>query len=192
MLNDFLVCPDNCDEEFVFGALPENQDCTDYEMELAEISDVYFIPDGAHDIFAAWATTPTYVANSIDNTATDNTQARRLTVIGTLPAPESENTLYPKGKSKTTKKTFTLEARYFQLAGGGYEFCQKLECGSTAFKFYFADRAGFVYGKAGGIVPSKVDAEFVKGEGDAKNSYLIRITFEGDATPQRRINPITI
>ena len=190
--NSFYVCPEDCDDVLLFPAIAADQDCTNYEQGLSQISDIYIIPDGADDIFASWSTTPTYVADSIDNTAGDNTKAIHLVVEGSLPAPEKTTDDYPKGKKKTTNRLYTISANMKNLVAANYALLQAIQCGATGFTFYYADRAGFVYGKAGGIVPEFIDADLPKGGGlTDKNIGTITLQFSSKTgDPQRRTNPI--
>lgn len=191
MKNTFLSCSSDCDAELLFPAIPAEQDCTNYSVELSQVSDLYIIPTGAGDIFASWSTTPTAVANAIDNTEALNAKAKWLVGIGGIGAPEKATTEYPKLKSKTTSRVYTLEMTILQMTGGMYEFLRKMQCGTTSFKFYYADIAGFVFGKAGGITPSFVDVDFPKGAGNADtNRAVLTLKFEADGDPDRKPNPL--
>lgn len=190
MDNTFLTCPADCDDELLLGAIPVEQDCTSYDIEQSQVAGIIIVPAGAPDPFASFSTTPTYVAASIDNTVTDNSKSKHLVVIGGIAAPEKQRIEYPKGKSKNGDRTYTLLARHFQLSGGGYETTKQFQCGWTGFTFYYYDRAGLVYGKQGGIVPSFADADFPKGEGEADRNYaLLTIQWKADGDPIRKPNP---
>jgi hypothetical protein len=189
-MNNFLTgCPEDCDDVLLYPAIPAEQNCTSYPQTLAEVSDLFLVPDGAPDIFATFSGTPTYVADSVDNTVTDNTASKWLVGIGSIPASEKTETPYPKGKSKTTKRVYTLTFTYYQLDALSYAFLQKVQCGAVNFTFYYADMGDWVYGIAGGIVPDFVDVDFPKGTGTTPNQAVITLKWSADGDPLRRVNP---
>lgn len=193
--NEFFACA-ACDEDTLLPAISADQEGCE-TRELSEVSDLYIIPEEASDITASWSTTPTYVSGSIDNTETDNTKAKHLVGIGTVGEPTSTEVPFPKGVTKNVDGTYTLEFNFYNLAGGtqknqGYDLARKMQCGWLGFTFYYGDRADFIYGKAGGIVPSKVVVVFPKGSGTAVNVAIIRISWKADVDPDRKINPIAV
>jgi hypothetical protein len=188
--NSLITCPADCDDDLLLPAIPENQDCTSYDQTLSQLSDLFIIPDGAADIWATWSTTPTYVADSVDNTVADNSAAHWLVGRGELPAPEKTTVEYPKLKSKTTKRIYTITYTVLNLSATQYEWLRKMQCGWTGFTFYYADLGDWVYGKAGGLSPSFVDVDFPKGGGNGDvNQAIITLRFEANGDPDRRVNP---
>lgn len=189
-MNNLLSCPADCDIELSYPAISAEQDCTNYDQYLSQISDLYIIPDGAPDIFASWSTTPTLVSGSIDNTVTDNSKAKWLVGIGFVTVPEKINTQYPKGKMKVTKRTYTMSFKVLNTSAAQRELLRKFQCGSTDFTFYYGDRADFAFGKSGGLVPKSIDADLPQeGDEDSKQYGTITITWEANADAERRINP---
>jgi len=190
--NTFYTCPADCGDVLLFPAIDAGQDCTSYDQTLSQVSDLFLVPTGADDIFAAWATTPTYVADSIDNTLGDNTKAIHLVGEGSIPASEKTIDEYPKGKKKTTNRLYTLTFNIKNLSPANYAFLQAVQCGSTGFTFYYADRGGWVYGVVGGILPEFIDADLPKGEATTdKNIGTITLQFSSlTGDPQRRVNPL--
>lgn len=188
MINTFLSCPADCDTELLLPAISAEQDCTNYDQPKSQVSDLFIRPTGAPDIFGSWSTTPTYVADSVDNTVTDNSASKWIVGIGNVAVPEKEVAQYPKGKTKTRLRLYTLRIRTLNPAM--YDFCRKLQCGATDFTFYYADRADYVFGKTGGISPKSVDVDMPK-EGDETSTFFaeIIITWEADGDPERRVNP---
>ena len=88
-INNLLTgCPAGCDDGLLLTAIPEDQDCTSYTLGRSQVSDLYIRPTGAPDIFASWATTPTYVASSVDNTVEDNSKTKWLLASAALPFPK--------------------------------------------------------------------------------------------------------
>jgi hypothetical protein len=189
--NAFITLPDDCTDDFFLPAMTADQNCTSYVQGLSQICDIWIVPDEATDIFANFATTPTYVSGSVDNTVTDNSKAKHFVVIGELPASEKTVTPYPKLKEKTTNRVFTPSLRVLNLSDGNYATLQKMQGGWTGFTFYYADLAGYVYGKQGGISPKFLDVDLPKGGGNTDvNVGIITLKFDASTDPQRRINPL--
>ena len=110
--------------------------------------------------------------------------------IGGVAVPEKTVIEYPKRKKRTGDRTYTLSMRILNLSDGQYEFLRLLQCGSTAFTFYYGDLADYVYGKSGGLSPESIDVDFPKGPGnDDRNEAVITLTWIADGDPERRINP---
>lgn len=190
-INTFTSCPADCDDVVLMPAVPVEQDCTSYPRYLSELGDLIIRWTGATDPFAAFATTPTYVAASIDNANADNTKSKRLSIVGNVAVPSAEDVPYPKQLTKKGKKLFTGRFDVYQLDDGTYSMLQLMDCGATNFTFYYTDEH-WVYGKQGGIVPASVSVEYPQNAG--ANNYAVAtivITWYGDTIPDRRINPLT-
>jgi hypothetical protein len=187
MINNLINCP-ACDDVFALPAIDVDQDCTSFDMFEGEVQYLYIRPTGAPDIFASWATTPTYVADSVDNSVADNTKTKWLSGIGSIPAPEKEVTAYPGLKTRVSKRTSTLTFRVLNMTDAQREFLRTLQCGNTDFTFYVGTVSDHVFGKAGGMVPKSSDANLPL-ESGAKQYGEIIITFEANADMQRRVNP---
>lgn len=192
-INTFLSgCGADCDDVVLLPAIPEEQDCTVYGQLKGEISDLYIIPTGAPAIMASWSTTPTAVANAVDNTVTDNSKSKWLVGIGDRPAPEKTRVQYPKEKSKITERLYTLNFVVKQLDAATYDFLRQLQCGSTGFTFYYADLNDYIYGDSDGITPDSVDVDFVHASGTGNYiTATIILTWKADGDPQRRVNPLS-
>lgn len=189
-MNTILSCPADCTTALQLPAIGAEQDCTNYNQSLSQISDLYIRPDGAPDIFATWATVPTYVAASVDNTVTDNSKTKWITGIGSVPPAEKEVTIYPKRKSKVTNRTYTLTLRVLNMTDTQREFCRRLQCGWTGFTFYYGDVSDYVYGVTGGLKPKSVDCDLpLEGEDTSKAYATITIVWEANGDPDRKVNP---
>lgn len=192
-INSFITCPADCDDENLWPAIPEVQDCPDYEQVNSQIHTLYLIPDGASDIFSDWATTPAVAANTLDNTTADNSTAHFIVGEGGLPAAEKLTLDYPMNQTRTVERTYNISFNVKNLAAAQYEFLRKVQCGTLNFTFYYASGFGatqWVYGKAGGIVPSFVDVDFPKGAGkDDRDLATITLQFKAKGDPDRKVNP---
>lgn len=192
MDNNFLTgCPEDCETDFLYPAFDETQDCTNYDIALSQISDILIQPDGAPIPLTAWTPgPPTLVTAAIDNTVADNTKCRHLVGIGGTGDPTEEVEQYPKGKTKVTKETSTFSFDVLNLSNQ-YESLRQLGCGATNFRFWFADRGGFIYGGATGIKPQSIKVKSPSSAGQTdKKKVTIEITFEHRGLPERRVSPL--
>jgi len=191
MSNIFLDCPVDCDTDLLLVAIPEEQDCTSYDQQYSQVSDLVIQPTGATTPFASWSTTPTLVSGAIDNTVTDNSKCKWLVGEGGIATPTKEVSDYPKRKQKTTNRRYRLEHTIRNLTDAQYDFCRQLQCGWTGFTFWHADLGDYIYGSATGIVPALVDCDFPKGAGrDDKSFATIIIEWDADGDPERRVSPL--
>lgn len=187
-----LTCPADCDTDLQLPAIPEEQDCTTYAQTLSQISDIYIVPDGAPDPITNWATTPTATALAIDNTVTDNSKSKWIVGQGGVAVPEKVTTEYPKLKSKTDERIYSISFTIKNLVAAQYDFLRQLQCGWTGFKFYYGDLADFIYGVSGGLSPEYVDVDFPKGEANTdKNIAILTLRFRANGDPERRTNPLS-
>lgn len=196
-INETLTgCPADCDDVLLYPAIPASQDCPNYEQLRSQISRLYLLPNTmSGDIFASWgstsAATPTYVANSIDNTNALNAKAKELVGIGEIAVPDKSTLNYPLLKTRTTEKRYPLQFTVYQLDDSTYEFLRQVQCGNLNFKFYYADLNGYVYGIADGLVPDLIDVTFPKGNADTdRNTAVIKLFWKATGDPQRRANPL--
>lgn len=189
-VNEFLGCPTGCSTTVQRPAIPVDQLCTSYRQKKTQVSDLFIRYTGAPDPFTNFDTTPTYTASSIDNTSADNTKCHWLAGKGGIDRPEKQVAIYPKGKKRVTERTYTLAFEIMNLSDEQYEHLRKIQCGDTAFTFYYADVEDYLFGKQGGIVPESVDVDFPKGAGDTdKASAILTLTWIADGDPLRKINP---
>jgi len=196
-INETLTgCPADCDDVLLYPAIPASQDCPNYEQGRSQISKLYLLPNTmSGDIFATWgstsAATPSYVANSVDNTNTLNAKAKYLAGRGEIAVPEKSTLEYPNLKTRTIEKRYQLVFTHYQLDDDTYEFLRQVQCGSLNFKFYYGDLAGYVYGIADGLVPDFISIRFPKGNGNAdRNTAVIALSWKATGDPQRRANPL--
>ena len=183
-------CPANCDDVNLLPAIPEEQDCTSYEILLSQISDLYIMPDGATNPLTSWATTPTATAGAIDNTITDNSKCKWIAGEGLITVTETV-TEYPHRKRKITERAFRLEFIVKDMANH-YEFLRQLQCGSTSYSAWYGDLADYIYGKASGIQPELVNVLMLTlGGRDDKQQATIIWEWTADGNPERRVNPLS-
>lgn len=186
-MNTFLTCPADCDTALTLGAIDVNQDCTNYVQKYSQVCDLIITPDGANAPLD-WSSAPTVtaVANEVDNASTAGGVSKHLVGEGGIPAPEKIIDEYPKRKSKTNTRVYTLTFTVKNLSADQYDFLRQLQCGSDAFTVQYADVGGYIYGGSTGIDILSIDVDFPKGEGrDDKNFATVIVTWEADGDAPR-------
>lgn len=191
-VNDFGVCPDECNATLQLPALPVDQNCIAYDNLLSQINDLWIKPDGVSETpFSGWATgTVTANPTAINNADVANTAVKWLVGEGGLPAAAKVVTDYPKSRKKTTKRTYTITYTVKNVSSDQqYAFGQTLQCGDTSFTFWYAT-ADHVFGDENGIAAESIDCDFVYGAGaDDTVNMVITITYVAKTDPDRRNNP---
>lgn len=186
-MNTFLTCPADCDTALDLGAIDVNQDCTAYQQKYSQVCDLIIQPDAANAPLN-WAGAPTVaaVAGEVDNTNTDGTKSKWLVGEGGVAVPEKITDEYPKRKSKTSFRTYTLIFNVKNLSDEQYAFLQQIQCGNTDFKIWYANVGGHIYGGATGIDITYIDADLPLGEGrDDKEIGTITVQWDADGDPTR-------
>jgi hypothetical protein len=196
-INTFVDCPADCDEDNLLPAIPEIQDCTNYEQVRSQVHTIYLMPQVAGvssaDPFTNFATTPTVTASAVDNTNADNTKAKFLVGEGGIAAPTETLVEYPMLGEKVEERLYELVFNVKNLVDAQYEFLQQLQCGNIDITFYYASGMAatqYVYGVQGGIEPRRVTVTFPKGGGkDDRDLAIITIAWLAKGDPFRRANP---
>lgn len=184
-------CPADCDDVLTFPAIPEEQDCTSYDLLLSQVSDLYIKPNGATNPLGSWSTTPTAVSGAIDNTDTTNAKCKWLVGEGSIGEPTEVIGEYPKRKKKVTERVYQLVFNVKNLVDAQYNFLRAMQCGATDFTFWYGDLADKIFGLSGGIAPEFVTVRFPKGGGkDDKSQATLILEWTADGDPERRTNPL--
>lgn len=182
-------CPADCDDENLLPAIPAEQDCTSYELLLAQISDLYIQMDGATAPMASWSTTPTAVPGAIDNTEALNAKTKWLAGEGSITVTEVLGE-YPHRKRRITERGYRLEFIVKDMTNH-YDFLRQLQCGSTSMSIWYGDLADYIYGLTGGIPPELVNVLMpTLGGRDDKQQATIVMEWTADGNPERRVNPL--
>jgi len=198
VINSFTTCPADCDDDNLLPAIPAIQDCADYEQVRSQIHTLYIRPQAggvsSADPFTNFATTPTATASAIDNTSVNNTKAKFLVGEGGITEPGEVVLQYPMLQDKVTERDYQLVFNVKNLVQAQYDFLLQVQCGNIDLSFYYASGMGttqWVYGKQGGIVPTKVSVTFPKGGGrDDRDIAIIKLDWKATGDPDRRVNPI--
>lgn len=190
-LQNFLTCPADCDTDLNLPGIPDEQDCTSYPQFDAQVCDLIIVPAPASDPLV-WTdpTAPTILGGGINNTATDNSAAKRIVGEGEVPEPETEIAEYPKNKTKVVKRMYTINQTIKQMDDDTYELLRALQCGWTGFTFYYGNLAGNGFGPVGGISPTSISVVMPLSGGRGEKQFgRISITWEADGDPPRWASP---
>lgn len=112
--------------------------------------------------------------------------AKRLFVIGDLPAAENTTRTLPKGWTKKTGSTWTLTADILDATAENYAFIRALQCGQKV-GLAWKTNGGFIYGS---VIATVVSADWVLARGE--DSYAIGqivLSFKSDCLPTRAEDP---
>lgn len=192
------VCPDDCDDGVIYPELAEDQNCISSTAfsKLSQICDLWIRPNEVTTAPTAFTTGDmgAYLTAEVDNTNTDNTKIKWLVGKGELTVPDKTTLALPKGQSRTTKRTYTINYEVFGIDKRKYKFLQTLQCGDTGFDFQFANLGGDLFGDEDTspffITPTSIDVDMPLGAGDDDTvSATIVITFDANVNPDCILNP---
>lgn len=182
--------PADCDTGLNLVAIPANQDCI-LPPKLSQICDLYITPDGADEPFVWTLAVPAANAVGIDNTVTDNSKSKQLTVKGGIGEPEEEEYAGAKRQTVITERTYTLTLEVSVVEDAMRNFVRQFESGWTGFKFWYANLGGGLFGPEAGIRPSSTNGRLPLDEADnGKETGTIIIQFiSEEGSPIRNPNP---
>lgn len=192
MINNFLTCLPDCNNNVQLPAIPVSQDCADYDQLNSQVSDVIIVPYTAPDAFTWSAGVPTLVPANVDNSSAGNSLAKRLVGEGSVSVPEKGEEVLPRNVRMITRRLYTLSFRVKNLSSTMYEFLRLLQCGWKGFRIYYLTIGGVMFGQEGGIRVSFVDVDFPLGGGRNDLQYAdLTIQFEALHDPYRSAVTIT-
>lgn len=177
-------CPEECDN----ATLSEVKfaDCAaGVTDELSEIGEL-FLDDLTTDETSGeyeFTNLPTSVAGVAPSWYGS---ARRLYVIGDLPAAERTQRTIHKGWVKTGKGTWTLTADILDATNENYNFIKNLQCGAKVGAAWKTN-GGYIYGS---VIATVINADWVLARGE--ESYAIGqivLQFKGTCLPDREEDP---
>lgn len=180
------TCPTNCES----ATLPAVSfaDCafgvTDELSEIGEIflDDLTMTGGEGGDEFG-FANLPTDVTGAAPGWYGS---AKRLYVIGDLPASEGTTRTLPKGWVKKGNSTWTLTADIMDATDENYAFVRSLQCGQRV-GLAWKTNGGYVYGS---VVATVTSSDWVLARGE--DTYAIGqivLTFKGSCLPTRAEDP---
>lgn len=187
-----ITCPDDCTTVPILPILDAEQNCAPVPKK-SQVTDLWIKPNAATVTpFTGWTDgiyTVTANQAGINNAATDNSAVKWLVVEGGVADPDEEVQEVAKFIDIVSERTWTLNLTIKNVSDAHYDFARTLQCGNTDFTFWYGS-TDYVYGKATGIVPTKVTARLPKGEGRTDvDQIVIEIEFKGITDPDRKQNP---
>jgi len=200
-INQFLTCPEACSDSYLLPALPADPWCVNTPGR-SQIHSVVIAPCGtaAEPFVNDGADTVTLVTPAeIDNDNADNTKSRQLVGIGSVAEHEATEVQLPLRRTAIVERLYTLTHRVPLADDATYNFMKALQCNYLAFRFWYVDMADKLYGTTvvalsttpGGIIPSKVNVQFPKGDGDEDRNYaVLEIQWYANGEPPRYDSPL--
>ena len=193
-VNAFITCPTNC-AALTLPILDTNQDCFSSDgLSLSQITGVILLSkkdsSGATNTFPAANTLVGWSA-VIDNTDTTGAKAKRLTVEGSMPAPELSTVQLPKFKTVTKYRTYTLTGIVKQMSTNNFDFFRNMMCGGFVGYVWFITE-DYIYG--GITAPLAVEVDTIDANivfDGAADSYVqgdLIIKWKSSTFPSRIAN----
>lgn len=194
MINDFLT-------PGARPALPADPDAA-YVPDLSQVNYLFFSPCDTDDPFLNdGSDSISLVSGIIDNTDTTDAKSRQLLGEGGIAEHEATEVELPNLRMAVVKRDYELTFRMPISNATVYTYLRQLQDGGVAFRFWYQDLAGYLYGEClesdatvkGGILPSFVNVQFPKGEGRDDRGYAtIILRWSADSDPHRYTSPVTV
>jgi len=183
---DDVLCPDG-----TLGALsPQTENCND--VNLSEVNSIILKHPTLGDNITNWG--PALAAGdfNIDNADATDVAQKQIFVTGGVAEPEETEVTLNGFQTVTLNKTFTLSAEFYsdgsQLT---YDYLRKLECNKVKPDFWFTTMGGKIFGKDGGITPSKFSLSKVLEQGEESvEKWVMNIQWKALTSPDRYDNPL--
>ena len=182
---DGVVCPDG-----VLGAMDAQAEfCND--VDQSEVNSIIFWHPTLGVAPTNWG--PTMIAGDfdIDNTDATDVKQKRLFVKGGMPEPDESVITTNAFQEVVLSRTYNLELTLYTAKDATYDYLRKLQCGKVKPKFVFSTAGANLFGKDGGIEPSKLSLSVVLEEGEESvEKWTIKIAWKGLVSPDRVPNPL--
>jgi len=183
---DDVLCPDG-----TLGALStQTENCND--VNLSEVNSIILKHPTLGDNITNWG--PALAAGdfNIDNADATDVAQKQIFVTGGVAEPEETEVTLNGFQTVTLNKTFTLSAEFYsdgsQLT---YDYLRKLECNKVKPDFWFTTMGGKIFGKDGGITPSKFSLSKVLEQGEESvEKWVMNIQWKALTSPDRYDNPL--
>lgn len=185
------LCPSDC-STLNLPPIDGDQNCTSYDLDYSELTDLWIQPTGAVAPFSAWVPgvyTITPEPANVDNADITNGFSKWLVGAGGVAVPDKTTEELPKRRDRISLRTYTVTFNIPNVSDAMYEFGRAIQCGDVGFTFWYANLT-HVFGSATGICAKSVDCDFPLDEGrDGRIRMIITLTFEAKVDPERRIKP---
>lgn len=182
---DLIICPDGA-----LGAMDAaTRDCNDVTQSQIDSLILWHPTLGTPP--TNWGSGILATDFNIDNTDATDVAQKRLFVSGGMPESEEITVVTNSFQEVTIKRTFTITATLYTFGGDTYDYLRKLQCNKVKPKFDFTTDGGKLFGKDGGIEPSKFALDFVLEEGEESvEKWIITIQYKAKTAPDRLDSPL--
>jgi hypothetical protein len=173
-------CPANCYPDLPVFSFP---DCPkDVATRTGQIEYIYLASEG----FPLTAVTDLGGAR-VSNTSTNNDAIRKLTVIGSKPAPTDTFSDLPLGQRKLLRRVHTLPFRIYDMSDANNESVRLLQCNADDLYIgWYQDSAGNQWGGLAGLAMKSFEIhEIIPESRDEFSYYEGVLTWETPYTPER-------
>lgn len=182
---DALDCPDGA-----LGAMnAQSESCS--EVVQSEVNSVIFWHPTLGTAPTNWGPTIAALDFNIDNADATDVKQKQIFVTGSVPeATDTEVTLNG-FQTVTLSRTHTMTVNLYTFGDATYDYLRKIQCGKVKPQFVFTTMGGKLFGKDGGITPSKINANFVLNEGEESfETWTIVFEWKSLTAPDRLDNPL--
>lgn len=166
-------CPANCYPDlptFAFAACPKDQSTHLGQIECLYLASQGFPLDAVTDLAGA----------RVDNTSSAGNAIRKLTGIGSKPAPTDVYLTLTRGQEKLIRRTHTLEFKVYDLSDSNRESLRLLQCGADdLYSLWYETTGGNQYGGLAGLTLKNFRLnEIVPESRDEAIYWTINLTWE--------------
>lgn len=183
---DTIQCPDG-----PLGALSvQTENCND--VNLSEVNSIIWIHPTLGLGIDNWGSVLTPADFNIDNSDTTDAAQKQIFVTGGVAEPEETEVTLNGFQTVTLNKTFTLSAEFYSDGSEEtYNYLRKLECNKVKPNFWFTTMGGKIFGRDGGITPSKFSLSKVLEQGEESvEKWVINIQWKALTSPDRYDYPL--
>lgn len=182
---DNLTCPSGA-----LGAMDaQTEDCND--VDLSEVNSIIFWHPTLGTAPTNWGPALAAIDFNIDNTDATDVAQKQIFVKGGMPEPDETTITLNSFQEVTLNKTFSLNAELYSDGSDTYDYLRKLECNKVKPKFLFTTMGDKIFGKDGGITPSKWSLSKVLEEGEESvEKWVINLQWKAKTSPDRYDNPL--
>ena len=182
---ELITCPSGD-----LGAMGnQSQDCNN--VNQSEVDSLIFWHPTKGTKIQNWG--PSLQASDfiIDNTDASDVNQKQIFVKGGKPEPEDIEVKVNNFQTVVISRTHSLNIMLFDFDSVTYDYLRKLQCGKVKPVFAFTTVAQQIYGKDGGIVPTKFSVKHVLEEGEESvEHFKIDITWKSLTAADRFVNPL--
>lgn len=182
---DLLDCPDGA-----LGAMDaQSESCN--EVIQSEVNSVIFWHPTLGTAPTNWGAGITALDFDIDNTDATDVKQKQIFVTGSVPEATDTEVTVNGFQTIVLSRTHTMTVNLYTFGDATYDYLRKIQCGKVKPQFDFTTNGGKLFGKDGGITPSKISANFVLNEGEESfETWTITFEWKSLTAPDRLDNPL--